>query len=120
MRCAEETSAIWHTGHSEETHSPDECARMVVRRRSRAALAHLLRDEMCHNLGVGLGAELGALVFQFFAQLAKVLDDAVMHNGEAVSGVGMGVVFGRAPMGRPAGMPDSDLAFEWLLGEPRL
>jgi hypothetical protein len=26
MRCAEEISAMWHTGHSEETHSPDECA----------------------------------------------------------------------------------------------
>jgi hypothetical protein len=30
--CAVEMSAMWHTGHSEETHSPDECARMVVRR----------------------------------------------------------------------------------------
>ena len=34
MRCAEAISVMWHTGHSEATHSPDECARTVVRRRS--------------------------------------------------------------------------------------
>jgi len=28
MRCAEEISVIWQTGHSDETHSPDECARI--------------------------------------------------------------------------------------------
>jgi hypothetical protein len=39
MRCAEAISLIWHTGHSEETHSPDECARMVVRRRRPASLS---------------------------------------------------------------------------------
>jgi hypothetical protein len=39
MRSAEETSAIWQTGHSEETHSPDECARMVVRRRRPVSLS---------------------------------------------------------------------------------
>src|ERR1700731_1281923 len=39
MRCAEETSEIGHTGHSEEIHSPEECARMVVRRRRPASLS---------------------------------------------------------------------------------
>ena len=39
MRCAEAISAIRHTGHSEETHSPDECARMVVRRRRPPSLS---------------------------------------------------------------------------------
>ena len=34
MRCADEMSAMWQTGHSEETHSPDECAKMVVRRKA--------------------------------------------------------------------------------------
>jgi hypothetical protein len=33
MRCAAAISEIGHTGHSEEIHSPDECARTVVRRR---------------------------------------------------------------------------------------
>jgi hypothetical protein len=39
MRCAETISLIGHTGHSEEIHSPDECARMVVRRTSPASLS---------------------------------------------------------------------------------
>src|SRR5262249_25861448 len=39
MRCAEAMSLIWHTGHSEEIHSPDECARTVVRRRRPASLS---------------------------------------------------------------------------------
>src|ERR1700738_2302864 len=39
MRCTEAISLIWHTGHSDETHSPDECARMVVRRRRPASLS---------------------------------------------------------------------------------
>ena len=39
MRCAEAMSMIWHTGHSEEIRSPDECARTVVRRRRPASLS---------------------------------------------------------------------------------
>src|SRR5262249_26343305 len=39
MRCAKAMSLIWHTGHSEEIHSPDECARTVVRRRRPASLS---------------------------------------------------------------------------------
>jgi len=39
MRCVEAISLIWHTGHSEEIHSPDEWARTVVRRRRPASLS---------------------------------------------------------------------------------
>src|SRR5271157_1380418 len=39
MRCTEAISLIWHTGHSEEIHSPDEWARTVVRRRRPASLS---------------------------------------------------------------------------------
>ena len=39
MRCAEAMSLIGHTGHSEENHSPDECARTVVRRSRPASLS---------------------------------------------------------------------------------
>src|ERR1700738_4635862 len=39
MRCAEAMSVIWHTGHSDETHSPEECARMVVSRSRPASLS---------------------------------------------------------------------------------
>src|SRR3954449_13463479 len=39
MRCAEAISLIWHTGQSDEIHSPDECASTVVRRRRPASLS---------------------------------------------------------------------------------
>ena len=80
----------------------------------------LLGDEMRHNLGVGLRAERGALLLQLLAQLAKVLDDTVVHDGESVGGMGVSVAFRRAPVSGPTGMPDADRTFERLLGEPRL
>src|SRR5580700_9192544 len=84
------------------------------------ALALFLGDEMRHNLGIGLGAERGALLLQLLAELAKVLDDTVVHDGESVGGMGVSVAFRRAPVGGPTGMPDADRTFERLLDEPRL
>ena len=67
-------------------------------------------DQMSDDLAVGLGGELGALPFQLPAQLAEVLDDAVMHDGEPVGRVRMCVVLGRASMRCPAGVADADRA----------
>ena len=67
---------------------------------------------MSDDLAVGLGGELGALPFQLPAQLAEVLDDAVVHDGEPVGRVRMGVVLGRAPVRCPAGVADADRAGE--------
>ena len=72
---------------------------------------------MGDDLGVGFRPELGALVLQLLAQLAEVLDDAVVHDREAVGGVRMRVAFGRPAVGRPAGMPDADRAGERLARE---
>ena len=69
-------------------------------------------DEMRDDLAVGLGRKLGALPFQLPAQLAEVLDDAVVHDGEPVGRVRMGVVLGRTPVCRPAGVADADRAGE--------
>ena len=38
---------------------------------------------MGDDLGVGLGVELGALALQLLAQLAEILDDAVVHDRDA-------------------------------------
>jgi hypothetical protein len=70
-------------------------------------------------LGVGFGAELGALVLQLLAQLPKVLNDAIVHNREAVGGMRMRVALGGAAVRGPAGMPDADHAFERLARKPR-
>ena len=86
----------------------------------RAAVLHLPRHEVGDHLGVGLGAELRARFFQFLAQLAEILDDAVVDNGKVLSGVGVRVAFGRPAVGRPAGVADTDGAGERLTREPGL
>ena len=74
----------------------------------RLAALHLVGDEMRDHLGVGFAAERGALLLQLFAQLAEVLDDAVVDDRELLGGVRMRVVLGRLAVGRPAGMADAD------------
>jgi hypothetical protein len=71
-------------------------------------------DQMSNDLAVGLGGELGALPFQLPAQLAEVLDDAVMHDGEPVGRVRMCVVLGRASVRGPTGVADANRAAERL------
>ena len=74
---------------------------------------------MRDHFGVGLGDEFGALGLQLAAQLDEILDDAVVHDGEPFGGVRMGIVLGRAAMGRPAGVADADGSQQRLAGEPR-
>ena len=81
------------------------------------ALLHLLADEMRHHFGVGFRTEFDALGFQLFAQLAEILDDAVMHDREPVGRVRMRVAFVGTAMGRPAGMADAGHAFKRLAPE---
>ena len=78
----------------------------------RKPVLHLVGDEMRDDFGVGLGRELGALRFQLSAQLAEILDDAVVHDREPVGGVRMGVVLGRPAVRCPAGVADADRAGE--------
>ena len=86
----------------------------------RLALLHLVGDQMGDHLGVGLAAEFRALLLQLLAQLAEILDDAVVHDREPVGGVRMGVVLGRLAVGRPAGVADADGAVQRLAAQPRL
>ena len=84
----------------------------------RLAVLHLLGDEMGDDFGIGLAAELGAVLDQRFAQLTKVLDDAVMHDGDAVGGVGMRIALGRPAVRRPARVANADIAGQRLVSEP--
>ena len=74
------------------------------------ALAHFLGDEMRDGLGVRLGGEDMALGGQLLAQLAEILDNAVMDHRDLVVGVRVGVVFVGAAMRRPAGVAEADVA----------
>ena len=86
----------------------------------RAAAVELTRHELRHGLGVGLGLEGIAVRLELGAQLAEILDDAVMHDGEPLRRMRMGVALGRTSMRRPARMADADEARERRLREPRL
>src|ERR1700733_12192565 len=74
---------------------------------------------MGDNFGVGFAGKFRALFFEAFPQLAKILDDAVMNNGDVVGCVGMGVIFGRLAMGSPARMADARMALERRFFQPR-
>src|SRR6185295_11276141 len=67
-----------------------------------------------------LGREDRALGAELLAQFAEILDDAVVHHGYAVAGMGMGIGLVRAPVGRPAGMADASGAGQRRLPEPAL
>ena len=75
---------------------------------------------MSDHLGVGVGAEFRTLALELVAQLAEILDDAVVDDGEAVGGVGVGVAFGRSAVGGPTRVADADAAGERLAREPGL
>ena len=91
------------------------------RRPDRLGRRHSLLQQVGHqmgdDLGVGLALEPALLGQQFGLQLLVVLDDAVMHHGHPVGRVRVGVVLGRAAVGRPAGMADADRAGQRLAGQ---
>ena len=72
---------------------------------------------MGDHLGVGLGRELDALLLQLLAQLAEILDDAVVDHRDLVGRVRMGIDLVRPAMGGPTGVADSAHAGERLAGE---
>ena len=73
---------------------------------------------MGDDFGVGLAGEFGALLLQHGAQVAKILDDAVVHDGDVFGRVRMRVAFGRLAVGGPAGVADAGVAFERFGQQP--
>ena len=84
------------------------------------ALLGLLRilDELHQHLGVGVGAEVVALLLQLGAQRLVVLDDAVVHQREilALAQVRVGVHRVGLAVGGPTRMGDTDAAGSVLGG----
>ena len=83
------------------------------------AVAEVLVDKMGDHLGVGVAGEDPAPGLELGLELGEVLDDAVVHHGDPASDVGVGVAFGGAPMGGPAGVADAGLARQGLGLEDR-
>jgi hypothetical protein len=88
------------------------------RLRRAAALFHLVGDEMGNNLAVGLGRKLVALFLQFLAQLAEILDDAVVHHRNLVGRMRMRVYLVRLAVRGPARVSDAGMAGERLAHQP--
>jgi len=70
------------------------------------------------RLGVGLGLKEIAEAAQFAAQRLKILDDAVVHDGDPLGGDRVGVGLGRQPVRRPAGVANPYLSLHRLAIEP--
>jgi hypothetical protein len=81
-------------------------------------LGVVVGDQVAQDLGVGLGLERVALAEEEGLDLAVVLDDAVVDQGElaVAAHVGVGVGVGHAAVGGPAGVPDPDRAAQPDLG----
>ena len=72
----------------------------------------LVVDQVGDSLGVGLGLEDVALALQVGLDRLEVLDDAVMHHGEAAGDVRVGVALGGHAVGGPARVGDADVGGE--------
>ncbi len=69
-------------------------------------------DEMHGDFRVGLRFEDVPLGEKLVAQLAEILDDAVVDDGDALAGMRMGVGLVRRAMRRPAGVADAGVAVQ--------
>ena len=78
-----------------------------------------LLDEVGDDFGISLGYKFVALADELLFELEVVFDDAVVDDDEAAGAVamGVGVFFGGAAVGGPAGMADAEGAVDGLLEE---
>ena len=78
-------------------------------------------DQVRDHLGVGVRLELDPLRLQLGAQLAEVLDDAVLHDHQLAGeiDVRMGVALARLAVGGPARVADADVALDRRFRQPR-
>ena len=82
-------------------------------------LVQVVGQQVDHDLGVGFGLECVTEFAQLLAQLLEVLDDAVVHQRDAIVRVGVGIGLGRLAVSRPAGVADADGAADRLALQKR-
>ncbi len=86
----------------------------------RQAPIEVVADQVQHRLGVGLGLEGVALGGELVAQLLEVLDDAVVHDGDAIVHVRVGVALDRLAVRGPARVAEAGAPLQGMVGEPQL
>ncbi len=107
--------ALEQEGERERAAQPRQRRRHRLGRR--AAVLHLVRDEMGDHLGVGLRAELRALLRSSSRSSRKFSMMPLCTTASAVGGMRMRVALGRPAVGRPARVADADGAGERLVRE---
>ncbi|MCY1359469.1 hypothetical protein D9M69_460410 [compost metagenome] len=106
--------------HGERIGAGDPLQHRMHRLAPAKALAAEPGEQMCHDLGVGVRLELGAVGNQFVLQIREVLDDAVVDDGDTVGEVRMGVALCRRAVGCPTRVRNADRAGERLFAKPDL
>ena len=107
MLCADDQLGMAGEDHRQRIGTLQPAERRPGRLHRRHAAPQIQIDELRHRLGIGLGAELLPLRLQLGTQFGVVLDDAVMHHGDARRAVRMRVVLGRCAVRRPTGVADA-------------
>src|SRR5215469_437449 len=74
----------------------------------------MARDELRHDLGVGLALEFMASGGELGFELLEILDDAVMNDRDFLGSDRMRVGLRWHAMRRPARVADADQALHWL------
>jgi hypothetical protein len=81
-------------------------------------LHHLVIDQMSDHFAIGFGFEFGALGLQLVTQLAKILNDAVVNDGNAISGMGVRIVLVWPSVSSPTRVPDPDRSVQRFAFQP--
>ena len=76
-------------------------------------------DQLHDRLGVGLGLEFCAGLFEFLAQFTEILDDAVVNDRNALGRMRMRIGFGRLAVRGPARVTDTAMTLQRLALQSR-
>ena len=102
-------------GHHRNRKSAAQFFRGLQHRLQDVALVQRV-DEMCHHLGVGLADKTVALGLQGGTQFFVVFNDAVVHQGNAVTAeMRVGVVHRRCAVGGPPGVGNAGQALQAIV-----
>ncbi len=74
------------------------------------ALGQVIRHQMRNDFGICFSLKPHLMLGQFVFEFCIILDNAIMHDGDFVGRVRMGVVLGRLAVRRPAGVTNTDMA----------
>ena len=85
----------------------------------RLTLFDFAGDQMRDNFRIGLAEETPALCQQFVAQWLEILDNSVVYDDNITGDMRVGIVLGRGPMRRPAGVGNACISGQGVILQSR-